>query len=55
MNDQPVALGTPPDIRASLDPLLVAIICALRSIEQRTAIQAHRDDGIDDGLEALAA
>jgi hypothetical protein len=55
VNDQPAVLGTPPETRASLDPLLVAIVRALRSIEQRTAIQAHLDDGFDDDGEALAA
>lgn len=55
MNDQPAVLGTPPETRASLDPLLVAIVRALRSIEQRTAVEVQRDVGADDDCEALAA
>jgi len=55
VNDQPVALGTAPEARASLDPLLVAIVRALRSIELRLAVESPNSPRPEGHDEALAA
>ncbi len=55
MNDQPLLFVTPPERTQSLDPLLVAIVRTLQSIEKRATTETPSGDGADDDGEELAA
>lgn len=55
MSDQPAHVVTPPERTQSLDPLLVAIVRALQSIEKRAAKGTPSVDSADDEGEVLAA
>lgn len=55
MNDEPPLLVTLPEVATSLDPLLVAIVRALQSIEKRTPVETAGGSSSGNDHEALAA
>lgn len=55
MNDEPLLLATEPKARPSLDPLVVAIVRALQSIEKLASIDTAGGPSVGDDREARAA